>query len=276
MFVLAAALSLEATAASAQGTGTDSTRRARSTRRIPVTKEAPGEVVAPRVDTVTVYKTDTLRVFRTDTVTNTRVDTVRIQPPAPVVAMPEALRRIGGFYFGLAGGAAMPTGDLDNGQSGSFHLDVPFGWDPVGSALGVRFDAGYSRFDTQSQFETLASSPSIMHFGGDLKLRLPASSNFTHRVELYGLGGASYNRYKDIIEVGHGAISVGDMTNIGVNGGAPTTADHAWHGAWGWNAGGGLQFGWGRTNLFVESRLIKFNNRVELNYVPVVLGLSWY
>ena len=51
----AAIFALDASAAAAQ----DTTRtRPRSTKRIPITKEAPGEVsttpVAPRVDTVTV------------------------------------------------------------------------------------------------------------------------------------------------------------------------------------------------------------------------------
>ena len=53
-----ALLAIGATLASAQ----DTTRaRPRSTRRIPISKEAPGEVTR-RVDTVTVYRTDTLRV----------------------------------------------------------------------------------------------------------------------------------------------------------------------------------------------------------------------
>ena len=53
----AAFFALDASAASAQ----DSTStRPRSQRRIPVSKESHGEVVAPRVDTVTVFRTDTL------------------------------------------------------------------------------------------------------------------------------------------------------------------------------------------------------------------------
>ena len=85
----AAIFALEASAASAQDTTrtrqdtTTHTRRARSTRRIPIAKEAHGEVVTPtaRVDTVTLYKTDTLRLQgRVDTVTTTntvtKVDTV--------------------------------------------------------------------------------------------------------------------------------------------------------------------------------------------------------
>jgi hypothetical protein len=57
LLVLGAALSLVAASANAQ---------VRSERRIPVTKEAKGEVVPPRVDTVTVYRTDTLRIAGAD------------------------------------------------------------------------------------------------------------------------------------------------------------------------------------------------------------------
>src|SRR6266550_630818 len=91
--VLGAALTLAATAA-AQGTTptrTDTTKKkTTSSTRIHVGKESPGEVVAPRVDTVTVYKTDTVTVngiTRIDTLTNTitRYDTVRVEMlPAPV------------------------------------------------------------------------------------------------------------------------------------------------------------------------------------------------
>src|SRR5437764_15019409 len=49
----AAIFALDASAASAQAT-----KKPTSTKRIPLTKEAPGEVAAPRVDTVTVYRTD--------------------------------------------------------------------------------------------------------------------------------------------------------------------------------------------------------------------------
>ena len=48
-----------------------------STRRIPISKEAGGEVTTttPKTDTITLYKTDTLRLTNTitkvDTVTNT-------------------------------------------------------------------------------------------------------------------------------------------------------------------------------------------------------------
>ena len=60
-------LALSTASASAQA-------RPKSQKRIPISKEAAGEV-APRVDTVTVYRTDTLTVtvtkFQTDTVVRT-------------------------------------------------------------------------------------------------------------------------------------------------------------------------------------------------------------
>ena len=69
----------------------------KSQKRIPIAKEAPGEV--SKVDTVTVYKTDTMRVTTqlpgtTDTVrlTNTvyRVDTVTVAPPMKPLRLPGA------------------------------------------------------------------------------------------------------------------------------------------------------------------------------------------
>jgi Rieske Fe-S protein len=86
MLVVGAAAFLAVGAAAASGQDTTKTRTRRTTTttkkaapaasetRIPVTKEAPGEVVPPRVDTVTVYRTDTLTVagpMRVDTLRTT-------------------------------------------------------------------------------------------------------------------------------------------------------------------------------------------------------------
>ncbi len=266
VLIVGAALALDASIASAQ---------ARSARRIPISKEGGGEVIM-RTDTVTVYRTDTLRLFRTDTVTSYRVDTVRVEPVAPVAAVPMAIRQIGGLYFGLDAGAALPTGDFDDGQTGGPHFGAQLGWDPIGSPIGARLDGSFSRFDVRSAYEGLSSSPTIWQFGGDLKLRLPALTPWNSRFQVYAVGGASYNRFKDLVEIDDiGLISVGDTPNLNLN--TPlATVDHDWHDAWGWNAGGGVQAGWGRMNVFLESRLMKFNHRVDINQVPVVLGLSWY
>ena len=60
--------------------------RPTSTSRIPISKEAPGEVMV-RVDTVTVFKTDTLRLtterLRVDTLTRETIRIDTVIPPAP-------------------------------------------------------------------------------------------------------------------------------------------------------------------------------------------------
>lgn len=268
MFGAMAALAFDATAGSAQ---------ARSTRRIPISKEGgipitkEGPPPAPRIDTLTVYRTDTLRLYRTDTVTVTRVDTVRTEP---VAAVPELVRQIGGFYFGADVGAALPTGAFDDAQTGGPHFGLQIGWDPIGMPIGVRFDGSYSHFDTRSQFEPFANDPQIVQFGGDLKLRLPVLSPWMRRFSVYGIGGLSYNLFKDIVEISQGVISVGNTLNL--TNATVATVDNDWHDEWGWNVGGGVQFGWGRTNLFVESRYMQFNHRVDINQVPIVVGLSWF
>src|ERR1043166_4262421 len=84
-----AIFALDASAASAQA------KKPTSTKRIPLTKESPGEVAPPRVDTVTVYRTDTLRVMgRTDTIRATGA-TVTVHDTV-VQSVPMVARHIGG------------------------------------------------------------------------------------------------------------------------------------------------------------------------------------
>jgi len=277
----AAIFALDASAASAQ----DTTRaRARSTKRIPITKEAQGEVstsktamttAAARVDTVTVYKTDTLRMQgRVDTVnvtkteTITRVDTV-LQP-----VLPERLRQIGGFYIGLAAGSSLPAANFNDSDHPGWRVEVPFGIDPIGSPLGLRLNLGYSRYEPHSYAKTFLENAQLMTGEADLKWRLVTASPYNKRVQVYGIGGVSYNRYKNILETHNGQLSIGDV--VATNG-RFTTTDPNWHNGWGYNVGGGLELGWGVTNLFVESRYSRFSGEFsKISHVPLVIGLSWY
>jgi hypothetical protein len=275
---VAVGLALAAGVASAQ---TDTTHRTTSTTRIPITKESPGEVALPRVDTVTVYRVDTLSNYRVDTVTITRVDTVNVTPPPVTTStvMPAMLRQIGGFYLGFDGGAAVPSGtELNTVQGTGWHVDVPFGWDPVGSILGVRVAAGYSHFGMRNGFSGFnTSNAQIWDGDADLKLRLPVKQEWAHRFQIYGLGGASWNYYRNIVEF-NGVDFVSNNSGVGVASATfPVAQDDSWNSHWGWNAGGGLQFGVGRTNLFVESRYVRFSGvSGDLSQVPIVVGVNWY
>jgi len=265
----AAIFALDASAASAQ----DTTRtRPRSTTRIPVTKEAPGEVVS-RVDSVMVYRTDTLRLpGRVDTVsttnTITRVDTVSIP-------MPQVLRQIGGLYFGLAGGASLPAANFNDSDHPGWRAEAMIGVDPLGSPLGLRLTGAYNRYEPHSYVQTRLGNAQIMTAALDGKLRLVKIQPFEKRVQLYGIAGGTWNRFKDVLENNKGFLSVGDA--MGGNLTLPTVIDHDWHTGFGYNVGGGAELGWGRTNLFLEGRFARFSGEnSKISSAPIVIGLSWF
>jgi len=272
----AAIFALDASAASAQ----DTTRtRPRSTKRIPITKEAPGEVsttpAAPRVDTVTVYKTDTLRLTHTDTVNVTKTQTITKVDTVQQQIFPEMMRQIGGFYIGLAAGSSLPAANFNDSDHPGWRVEVPIGIDPIGSPLGVRVNLGYSRYEPHSYIKSVLDNAQIMNADADLKLRLVKANPFSRRVQLYAIGGASYNRYKNILENNHGVLSIGDA--LANSNGTFNTVDADWHNGWGYNIGGGMEMGWGITNLFVESRYTRFSGvNSKISSVPLVIGLSWY
>jgi hypothetical protein len=267
--VLGAALTLAATAAAQDTTRT----RPTSQQRIRVGKESPGEVVAPRIDTVTVFKTDTLRTFRTDTVTvtntTTRFDTVTVQL-API--MP---RQFGGFYVALAAGPSFPAANLNDASKPGVHAEGAIGIDPHGSGIGLRLGAGYSKFDPHSFYATATPDPQLMNADADIKLRMPGLNVWRLRLETYAVGGGTYNRYKDMAEINRSNVFVGE-SSAGTPEQLPADPDHSWHNKFGYNAGGGFAMGWGNANLFLESRYSRFNNRATVAHLPLVLGLMWY
>jgi len=274
----AAIFALDASAASAQ----DTTRtRPRSTKRIPITKEAPGEVAtapaAPaRVDTVTVFKTDTLRLTRTDTVSVTRTETITKVDTVEKQIFPEMMRQIGGFYVGVAAGSSLPAANFNDASHPGWRVEVPFGIDPIGSPLGLRFNLGYSKYQPHTYAKQWLDNSTIMNADADLKVRLVKANPFSRRVQIYGIGGASYNRFKNVLENNRGQLSIGDVLATNGNFNA-ATVDTDWHNGWGWNAGGGMELGWGITNLFIESRYARFKGEnSNISHVPLVIGLSWY
>ena len=269
----AAIFALDASVVVAQ----DTTRtRPRSQKPIPIKKEVGGEVVAPtvRVDSVTVYKTDTLRLpGRIDTVTKTETRTVT-QFDTVKVPVPQVLRQIGGFYFGLDAGGSLPAPAFNDSDHAGWRMDGLIGIDPIGSPLGIRLSGGYSRYEPHSGVAPFLANAQIMTGALDGKLRLISVSPLEKRIQLYMVGGGTYNRFKDVLERNKGQLSVGNTifaNNVIAN------PDHDWHSGWGYNVGGGAEVGFGRTNIFVESRFSRFSGEnSNISYVPLVIGLSWF
>lgn len=275
---LALALST-AVSASAQ-VQTDTTRRdtstVRSTRSIPVSKEvstqestgavAPMDTTTPApdtttmtpapapVDTTTPAPVDTTTQITTDT--TTLATTVEPEPIGPVA---------GGWYFGLGGGALVPQGDYSDALSTGWSAGAMLGWRPVNSIWGVRLDANYGRLSAQES-AGLSSDDQLTTWNAmlDLTLDFPIGQNGS---SFYLLGGAGLHNFAWDFEgvdddPNQSFDEVEDATDFGVN------------------AGAGLNFAIGRTNLFVEGRFINVFNGNDVvddaRFIPISAGLKWF
>jgi hypothetical protein len=242
-----------------------------STKRIPISKEAPGEVVPARVDTVTIYKTDTLRLTgRVDTLRLTgetvyRVDTVMAQPMMRPARLPY------GMYFGLGGGVSGPNGALYNPNSAGPSAQAQLGWQ--GTWLGLRGDVNYAKPGEDSQWSSFQADPEILNWSADAKLNLPIFSHLfgsTHKFGIYGVGGYTHTMYKNLPIRAEGLNPDGSIIVV--------TGQNKWSHVNGWNAGGGMSLGWGRTELFLESRVLAFDTNVypQARQVPFIFGINLY
>jgi hypothetical protein len=263
---------------------TTQTRRPTSTKRIPISKEgsAPGQMArGGRVDTVTVFKTDTLRmeapaaapVHDTVRVTNTLTvhDTVQLAP------RPQPVRLPNGFYIGLAAGVSAPNGALFNPNSAGPSGQLQLGWQGAKQMLGLRGDVNWAKPGEDAFFQGFQADPDILNFSADAKLQLPFLTHMfgaTHRFGIYGIGGYTHTMYKNL------------PMRIDASAGCPIPAGGAcfvagtgdWTHQNGWNAGGGLSLTWGRTEIFLESRVLAFDpsNAPQSRQIPFMFGMNWY
>lgn len=241
--------------------------RARSERAIPTTGKEPVPVqTVTRVDTVYQMRSDTVYRMRTDTVTVSRVDTVTVQQPPVYPTV-----RMGGFYWGLGGGLTAPRQDLNTTFEPGFNITGMLGWDPIGSPFGVRLDVAYDQFSERSQWAALAADPSIIsaHLNG--KLRFPLYGVETGgRTELYAVGGGSYYYHKNLLYGPDGATTPAQISC----GDDPGRAGcDEWSDDFGWNIGGGVGFGFGPSNVFVEARWMGLGS--DRSFVPIIIGITF-
>jgi hypothetical protein len=255
----------------------------KSTQRIPISKEAPGEVVTPKVDTVTLYKTDTLRLntttTKTDTVTVTntvtRTDTVTVTPPVPPVRLP------GGFYFGIGGGVMAPNGSIYNPNNSGPSAQAQLGWEGAKTLLGLRVDANWAKPGEDALYSGYQGDPDIVNVNGDVKLNIPIFHHLlglSPRFKLYGLGGASFISYKNLpIRTESSACPAGNqcISPAYIN---VIVGDRPWEHHWGWNAGGGASIGFRRLEVFAETRVIAWTTDVspQARQMPFVLGVNLF
>ena len=267
----AAIFALDASAVSGQDT--TRARRPVSSRRIPVAKEQPGEVTV-RVDTVTQYRTDTLRLpGHVDTVvttrTVTRVDTV-------TQMIPIKIPQIGGFYVGLAIGPSFPGANFNDSNKPGWRVEVPLGFDFVDTPFGLRVLGGYSNYTPHDWVSGLLDNAQMWNLDASVKLRIASGTPglVPLRLQLYGLGGVSWNRFKNILEDDDGLFSVGSAPRSFT---LPLQVDNTWHSGWGWNLGTGVEAGRSHGNVFAEIRFNRWKAvNTSIDQIPIVVGVNWY
>jgi len=193
-------------------------------------------------------------------------DTIR-SPVNPTMSAESYGMRRGGFYMGLAGGAAVPTGTINDFYKTGFGVEVPIGWQPMNSPLGLRIDLGYARFNGRAPGSTGLSfqpdDPNIWSATANLTLDLLKWGE-SRRGALYLVGGGGVYRFTDFFS--------GDRSDNEVQSafeGKPTTKG-------GITGGAGLAFPIGGASLFVESRYTNaYTEGDNTRWVPIILGLKW-
>lgn len=277
MFVAGAAIfTLSASVASAQ---------AKSEKRIPITKEAPGEVA--KTDTVTVYRTDTLRTEpRVDTIRVTQTNTVT-RTDTVIQNVPMVAKHIGGVYLGLGAGPNLPFGAIRTVNEPGAMGQVNLGWQSLNMPLGVRLDGSFTQFSDNADYAVLGPRAKMWTGNADLRLNLPIFNHFLGSSVImtpYVLGGGSYLYYNNLrMQLEDRSVGSGYGGQHAVIAGTVSTTSFTntdYHDSWGWNAGGGLAFHAGKKELFVEARAIHFTrdeNRYGTSWsVPITFGVNFF
>ena len=194
-------------------------------------------------------------------------DTIRTPVGPPMSSEQYGGMGRSGWYLGLAAGASVPRGAVNDFYKTGFNVEVPIGYQPASFPLGLRIDLGYSRFNGREAgtngLLTQPDDPNIWSATANLTFDLLKFGQ-ERRGSLYLVGGGGVFRFTDFYNSNR---SDNDFTSAFQ--GTPTTKG-------GWTGGAGLGLPIGNTSLFVESRYTTaYTQGEETRWVPVVIGLKW-
>ena len=263
---LAAALTLGASVSAAQSTDTTRLRRP-SEQRINISKGEVAPVV--RIDTVYVTRYDTVRVDNTIV----RVDTVTVTQTVPVYAT-----RGPALYWGLLGGLDKPIDNIDNVYETGWHLGAVLGYEPAKTFLGYRLGLNFTRMDPEDAFTVaqVGDSPKLLTLNGDVKWNFFGGQRFG----IYGLTGLAYHRYKDmatVSDIDAAGDDPCDFPNANDDDSCFVSAKDEWRNKFGWNLGGGIDFSFGRSMMFIEATAQSLQANDERTWrVPVSIGFRFF
>jgi len=196
-----------------------------------------------------------------------------------------------GMYVGIAGGAALPVEQIRNAYNPGFTVEVPIGWDAPMGPLGFRVNLGYTQFNSRStfrnsgvttgtgtygNFSTTTVNPQLWSAMADVKLRLPFLGNFLGGATsgLYAVAGGGVNYFRNYSTTF--AMTNPELNNTTLGTTTSVTSDNSSLTRGALDAGAGLSWGIGATEVFLESRYVTtFTRNQRASYVPIILGLTF-
>lgn len=165
-----------------------------------------------------------------------------------LAATPAALHAQLSTSFGVAGGIAVPTGDLANAANAGYNLAAHVNLGAPLMPIGIRLEGGFNSFDYKQTGFTTNGSERVISGTVNATLALGPSG-----ASPYLIGGVgAYNR---------------TVSSSGVSSSGETNA--------GFNVGGGLRFPLGTMSTFIEARYHKVLGNVDTQYVPITFGVNF-
>jgi len=191
-----------------------------------------------------------------------------------------------GLYFGLSAGPSVPVQNINNAYDLGYTVDVPIGWDSPFSPLGFRVDLGYTKLGSRNSFRTgstyivngqqqtanlATNSAQIWSALANAKLRLPFLGHFGGGATsgIYALGGVGVNHFRNY-------NTTFALTNPEFNDNGAINANSESLTRVALDAGGGISWGLGAAEVFLESRYVTaLTANRRASYVPITLGLTF-
>jgi opacity protein-like surface antigen len=148
--------------------------------------------------------------------------------------------------FGVSLGASLPTSDLSDIANTGWNANGHLGFNPQLIPLGIRIDAGYSRWTFKQGVD---GDIHVTNVTGNLVYKIPAEA-----VSPYLLGGAGWYRV--------GASVPGFFSGS--------------ENKFGWNLGGGIRLPLSGFDTFIEAKYTQIQtDDTSVKYIPITFGVMF-
>ena len=157
--------------------------------------------------------------------------------------------------FGVSAGISIPSGDLADFASSGYSVTGMLGFSVPTVPVGFRADVGYNAWDgkddVDAKFSTLSGTANII-----VKVPMLAARP-------YLIGGVGAFRGKQEGSFRFGGVLLNNISSSETK--------------FGYNIGGGLEFGLGLLKTMVEARWVNvpMDDGPDFNYVPVTFGIMF-